>query len=362
LWPGSLTPWSAYLTIFGISLLPTGLWLLFSLVPDLHSKIRLWYAKAVSRKWRWSFGILLVLYLLIDVTDRIPLLWVIGPVMVLVYFRWRQDTVTYPEKFILLLVSYGTILSVIPEFFTVRGDIGRMNTVFKLYYQSGLLLGLGGGIAQALLWRGMVKAPVFWGRSGRLMAVMLLFAGLLYVPVALFSRATDRMVAGLPWSLNGTDFMRKAEYRYAGKQFALQPDFAAITWIQEHISGAPVLAEGLSWQDYSWGGRVSVYTGLPTILGWVGHQYQQHSTLPAAMLGQRKQDIEKLYKTLDPAQAMIILRRYHVQYIYVGALEAAVYPDSGLRKFDRMVSQGLLRLVYQNVGVKLYHVTKLTVQ
>jgi uncharacterized membrane protein len=51
-----------------------------------------------------------------------------------------------------------------------------------------------------------------------------------------------------------------------------------------------------------------------------------------------------------------LLEHFDVRYIVVGQLEIAYYPPEGLAKFDTMVEQGLLELVYQTGETMLYAV------
>jgi 4-amino-4-deoxy-L-arabinose transferase-like glycosyltransferase len=52
-------------------------------------------------------------------------------------------------------------------------------------------------------------------------------------------------------------------------------DAQAIAWLHEYVSGSPVILEAATPYDFSWGGRVSVYTGLPDVVGWLGHENEQ---------------------------------------------------------------------------------------
>ncbi len=65
-----------------------------------------------------------------------------------------------------------------------------------------------------------------------------------------------------------------------------------------------------------------------------------------------------LYNTIDIPTADDILTHYGVDYIYVGGLERAYYAAEGLAKFDAMTADGLLNLIYDQNGVKIYAVNE----
>jgi uncharacterized membrane protein len=122
-------------------------------------------------------------------------------------------------------------------------------------------------------------------------------------------------------------------------------DYAAITWLQDNVQGSPVIIEGRSPQEeYYWGGRIAIHTGLPSVLGWNFHQRQQR-TLPqlGELVWQRVANINFVYSTTDALAAWRILRHFEVEYVIAAGLERAVYGQSGgLDKFDAMVSDGWL--------------------
>ena len=100
-------------------------------------------------------------------------------------------------------------------------------------------------------------------------------------------------------------------------------------------------------------GRVSIYTGLPTVLGWDNHQRQQRGYSPT--IGERIGDIRRIYSTTDHEEALKLLDKYQVEYIYVGELERHYYQQQGLDKFDSMLGTEL-ELVYVNSTVQIYRV------
>jgi uncharacterized membrane protein len=123
----------------------------------------------------------------------------------------------------------------------------------------------------------------------------------------------------------------------------------------DNVQGTPTIAEG-SAPLYHWGARYSIYTGLPTILGWDWHQKQQRWGYQE-QVDQRQRDENKLYETSDPSTARDILRKYGVQLVVVGGLERAYYPAAGLAKFDRMVGTDL-QVVYSEGSVTIYQVVQ----
>jgi uncharacterized membrane protein len=112
----------------------------------------------------------------------------------------------------------------------------------------------------------------------------------------------------------------------------LSEDYAAIRWMQDHVSGSPVIMEGYV-SEYRWGARYSIYTGLPAVLGWNHHQRQQREFVPGNDVWGRMGDVNLFYETTDLAQAENLLAKYAVRYIVVGQMEQAVYSAEGLAKF-----------------------------
>jgi uncharacterized membrane protein len=95
---------------------------------------------------------------------------------------------------------------------------------------------------------------------------------------------------------------------------------AAIVWLRSAPDGVVAEAVGGSYSEY---GRIAAYTGLPTVLGWPGHEVQWRGT--AEPQGSRQDDIKVLYETGNWDQARPILQKYSVRYVVVGALERNTY-------------------------------------
>ena len=97
-------------------------------------------------------------------------------------------------------------------------------------------------------------------------------------------------------------------------------------------------------------GRVSALTGLPTLLGWAGHEGQWRGSYE--IQSARAPEIETIYNTPDPELAKTLLDKYDVTYVYVGPLERSTYEQRGLRKFGQFMD-----VVYENEGVTIYRMS-----
>ncbi|MFO7919121.1 MAG: DUF2298 domain-containing protein [Anaerolineae bacterium] len=295
-------------------------------------------------------GIVLILLFLQQAWILLLTMPVLALALGLVFFTKVRAT----RRFQAALVGVGLLLTLAVEYVVLKGDIGRMNTAFKFSLQAWIMWGMVGGAALAYLIPRHVTWPP-WVRSLWRKAFIFLLVGVsLYPLCATYGKVRDRWNPELPPGLDGMHFMTAANYRDNERDLALEHDYQAIVWMQEHIKGSPVIAEANT-SLYRWGNRVSVHTGLPTIVGWDWHQKQQRAAVGDSVVNWRLEDLRQLYNTTDTVAAVRILDRYQVGYIYVGELEQAYYDAQGLDKFDRMVGS-TLEVVYRRDPVTIYRV------
>jgi YYY domain-containing protein len=379
LWTDQRTSLSDYLVVHGIFIFLVAS---FLIVENVRSRFRSTSpastADAGPLSWFGEWVVyalpgLVVFEVLLVLSGLYVFAFVLPLVLLAAMLLLRGDT--DPERrFISLLMLAGLAMTLVVEIITLKGDIGRMNTVFKFYLQGWVLFAVSGAAGLALIFERMLpdKAIEMAGRGSGAGAVasparqlkqiwwaalgMLLVAGILYPVLATWAKVNDRFVADSPASLNGLDYMRDATYSVNGKDLALVQDYDAIQWLRENVKGSPVVAEA-SYELYRWNDRVSINTGLPTIVGWDWHTKQQYSLIDGGIIEQRKQDVADLYNSADPTVAMQLVRRYDVSYIYVGPLESALYDAQGLSKFDAMAAASLLNKVYDANGVQIYQVS-----
>ena len=253
----------------------------------------------------------------------------------------------------IVLVALGLAIGL--DVFRVEGDIDRMNSVFKFYLQIWVLLALSSAY---LLWRmahgrRLPLGEISRAKKGWVALLVALIVGASIYPILGTQVRLRARFNILPPTLNGMEYMRSATYGDRNGQIQLASDYEGITWLRENVQGSPIVLEGVT-PIYRWGGRISVYTGLPSVVGWQWHQEQQRWGYRSA-IADRARDVKQIYSTTDASEALSLLHKYGVKYVYVGQLERLYYPDDGLRKFEGDLSEHLDR-VYQNDHVKIYRV------
>ncbi len=290
--------------------------------------------------------------------DAVHVAWVVIPLGVWALALLFDPHLDAPRRTTLFLTGAALALTLLVEVVVLRGDIGRMNTVFKFYYQAWTLLALS---AAAALWWLFQDALPRWRGAGALLwqgALALLAASMLLYPLlGGAAKFKDRMAAEAPHTLDGMAYMQYAEYYDQGGPYPLKPDYAAIRWMQENVDGSPVIVEGNT-PEYRWGTRFTIYTGLPGVVGWNWHQRQQRGgVIPADWVTSRIGEVTFFYSTEDAQAAADFLRKYDVRYFVLGSLERAYYPPAGLTKFAAY--DGVLwRQVFRSGDTIVYEVLR----
>jgi len=372
LWQGPRTPAVTYLWIHAIMLWPVLTFVLIEVNRVLRRRRRVAGREDAAKRphstllwWLVLLGCALGLILAVNLLfDPVPVGFVALPVMLLAALLLLAPGMSASRRLLWLMVGLAMSIAVGVEIVVVEGDIGRQNTVFKFYLQAWMLLSIVAAIALAWVrgrsvgararrWPPEVRYP-WWVAMALLVA-----GGALFLPFGIRSRALDRMSPQVGLSLDGMAFMKYGSVadgptQETLREISLSGDYAAIRWMQDNVEGSPVVLEAVGRQEYLWSGRVSIYTGLPTVVGWRWHQVQQRAMLPETLVSQRMSDVRECYDTTDVSRAREILARYGVRYIYVGEYERAYYDPAGLAKFDAMAAEGLLRLRYDVRGVKIY--------
>jgi len=251
-----------------------------------------------------------------------------------------------PLVFALILTATALLLILGIEFFYVKEStsiiVFDITTVLRVNFQGWLLLSLAGAFSIyyiAASWS-RVHLPVrpllrsAW--AGVTIAVV--SAGLLFPVMAGFFY--EDLIGDLHWGrhLDGLAGLRR-----------VQPDeYEAIQYLKNDADGTPVIMEAVT-DSYQSGGRISAYTGLPTVLGWVTHEFWFRGTYEPWT--HRREDVALAYRTPSPAAAADILREYDVEYVVFGRLERQQYGETGFAKFTTFMDT-----VFQRGEVTIYRI------
>jgi YYY domain-containing protein len=368
-WTDGRTPLWAYFDIHGLFLFL----ILSLLVWETGRWLRAEKVGSLRGKGGWLLALIAVVVAAIVVSIAMALLGVqvaliALPMLVWVavlFFRRGQNRAM---QYVLALVGLGIALTLGVELIVLEGDIGRQNTVFKFYMQVWLMFSVVGGAALAWLW----SASESWSAKLRVpwtgLLVLLVAVASMFPLMATRGKASFRMAPELPVTLDGMAFMQQAD-RWEGDSdvlalhperapFQLADDYALIRWLQENIEGTPTIIEGLGDDtQYRWNGRISIYTGLPTVLGWNFHQRQQRGLDPMPrMVEMRNANVNAFYETGSIGVAWDMIGHYGIEYIIVGEYERAYVNDAGLAKFEEMVGLGLIEPVFTVGNSTIYRV------
>jgi YYY domain-containing protein len=242
---------------------------------------------------------------------------------------WRSSS----KGFVLVCAVIGLLLTLSVEFvYLVDVFRVRINTVFKFYFQAWVLMAVAS--AYGIYWLSRKRN---WLRLAFQVGFWVLFLmGMVYPVLGNYTRAGNFEQAP---RLDGTAYLATSE----------PEDYAAITWLNRNVEGAPIILEapGVGGSSYVYEGRVSALTGLPTLLGWAGHEGQWRGSY--SVQDARAPDIEIIYNSLDPQAALALMDIYGITYVYVGPLESSKYDQRGLAKFQQFMD-----IVYQQDDVTIY--------
>lgn len=263
-------------------------------------------------------------HLVVTLTAMTTTLWRIGKK------RLRE-----PELVILAIGFAAIMLLLIPELVYVK-DIypnhPRANTMFKLTYQAFVLMGLLGGwlVAELRLKNRFINRLL-------LLSIFLISSGLMIFPYFGYRGyygefKTQKGLDGLAWMAR--------DY---------PDDYMAINWLKENVKGRPVILEAVG-ESYTTFGRVSTFTGLPTVLGWRVHEWLWRGGFEIP--GARTEEVRSIYEEPKSEKARNLLMGYQVKYVFVGTKEAEIY------KINLEELLGLGKTVYSSGETKIIELVR----
>ena len=220
---------------------------------------------------------------------------------------------SYHAWLALFLILAGGIFSGVETLFI----IDRMNTTFKFFNATWIILVLASVSALGIYLRSAKKLKPALSSLGvtGILGLAFISGGL-----NIFAMITHYRVPGFRPTLDGTAFL-KIQKRANAK---------IIDYLNTHISGTPTLleAQGHSYGEY---GRMVMYTGIPSFIGWEHHVRQRG--LPQKELVRRTGLVRTIYSSNDAEQAHRLLQKDNIELVIVGEIENRTYPAPGLKKF-----------------------------
>ncbi len=238
-----------------------------------------------------------------------PVLLLVGAPVVLAAALFVRLGMTDRRAIAAGLFALGGVIVLGTEIFFIQDVFqSRMNTLFKAYYQVWTLWGVAAAIVLVETLDRQV-APRRQVLAGLAMATAVLL-GTIY-PVTSALRWAEQFGG---WKgLDGAAYV--ADWSV--------DEYDAIAWLRANAGPEDVVIEapGCSYQPVSMvpTSRASAFTGVPTVIGWAGHESQWRSGDDRLQndIGPRIDAVRRFYTQPDQAT----LDAYGVTFIYYGRIE-----------------------------------------
>ncbi len=238
--------------------------------------------------------------------------------------RLMQARKTPRTRLFHFFIGAALLILTLCEFFGFHDGLGkgyqRLNMLFKFHYPGWILLGLVWPVCLREIW-----GQTTWPRGVRIAVLagagVLALVGLSYPVAVTRGRIVLRENLGLSPTLDGLDYMRREE----------PGDYQAIQWLRQNARAGEVALEG-GGDSYSYQGRIATHTPVRSVLAWANHQWIWRGKRPVEL----QKQVQAVYKTPNPGEALALLKQWGVRYVVVGGFEYDQYPEAGLAKFGQM--------------------------
>jgi YYY domain-containing protein len=371
---------TGFLMIFGIFLVAIIGWLLYELADYARRWARV---RPVSRDLI-ALTTATAFVLALAVLLRFPLLALLLPLTYLaVYLVWVEPEII-ERNVVLVVVATAALIGLTIEVVYLRDVFNsRQNTIFKFYYQIWVLWALASAYG---VWRVLNFAfaprpalpsartriePEPGGAGPVTRAVtmawalgfgLLVLSGLMYTGYTFGGRlARNEQLRGL----DGMEHLARSA----------PTDYQAIKWLRANADGSEVVLECCrdEYNNPGHAGRVSAYSGIPTLISWDGHEVQWRGGQPELLndLGRRRAVVTAIYQGVDPSnpaqpltgqRLLEVLRENNIDYVFVGAVErgegaaAGAHPDERVTEQAENLFRQVLTPVFTSGNTVIYRV------
>lgn len=252
---------------------------------------------------------------------------------------------------VLLFLALGLILGC--EFVAVKDFYGldsmRLNTVFKFHMQGWILLSVVVAFCtERFLWSLRLSLPGVWGIGCRTLQTVLIMALMVWTLLGSWkvmeakcsNFSTSPTLDGLAYALPE---IGGADSPGGGREMSSE-DARAILWLldlQRFEPDAKRLILESPGDPYSIFGRVSAFSGIPTLIGVPNHEGIWNRGKPEALeaMSKRQRDVETLYRTSDFRKARDLLDNYKVSHVFFGTVEKMKYGSAAEKKFKKYMKE-----------------------
>lgn len=240
------------------------------------------------------------------------------------------------DFFLISLIIPAWLFILLPEVIYVKDiyieSYQRANTVFKFTYQSFVIFS--SIIPLLIVWisQNLKKSVIKKGfLTVNLVLLFFVFAYPYLATKGFYSLKNYR-------GLQGDNYLAKH----------YPQDLKLIEFLNQPQPEKTIIVEavGESYTDY---GRISAFTGLPTILGWRVHEWLWRGSFDEP--AKRTTQVENIYQSKSLEETKKLLDQYQVKYVIVGKLERQKYPNLFEEKFAK-----LGKIVFQEDQTKLYQI------
>jgi len=215
------------------------------------------------------------------------------------------------------LAMFGAAILLLFELVYLKDEpFGRLNSVFKFWYSVWVLFAVAGAVALAMVYD---RLPQLRPRllSVPLAGLLLLVSGgtLLYAPAAAVSRAREGQERGLN------------SLAYLGGDPGL---VQAVAWVNSNLDADDGVVEAVG-RDYVGGNMFSAATGVPTVLGWPGHEVHWRGKI--AEITERQAVVARIYREGATDAVRDLAIQYGMTHVLVGREEQVQFGDDVAARF-----------------------------
>ena len=279
---------------------------------------------------------------------KLAVLWALQTICVilfLIFFLYKykkpfkKHLITHLNDFFVVIIGLCALgLVILPEIIYLKDIYGnefkRFNTMFKLTYQAYFLLCI---TTNYIIFKFIISSK----KTIKFLGIILLIFS-----ISTLNYGFDAM----NYAYKNSEHLSILETEKVIRE-TLPADYNAIQWINNNISKDKVILESTSYgNSYSYSSRVSVFTGNPTVLGWIYHEWIWRSnkdySIPQELIT-RNDDIYYLYTAQDVKTAREIINKYNISYIYIGYLEMETYENINITLLSNL---GEIVYVPENFG------------